>query len=137
MRKVEFINRRTAEKRQRTLDIILEDVEDTPDAGGATRGETHHIRPADENGVSTERHRLDNIVARADSTVDKYLYLSTDRLDDFPQDAEGGRNIIEGKPAVVGDDDRCGAEVNCSTCIIGRHNALDYDRSTPQLGHPT
>jgi hypothetical protein len=93
-----------------------------PLAGGDQRV---HVGATEADASCSECDRLDDVGAPPDAAVEQHFGLRTDRLDDPWQRLERGDRPVQSVAAMVGHDDRVGADIDCAPSIL--------DRSTPLI----
>ena len=107
---------------------VAEQLEHAPRSRLPVGRETPERRAAGENGAGAERQCLDHVGAAADAAVDVDLDPAVDGLDDLGQERGGRRDGVELTAAVIRDDDRVGAVLDCEQRVLAGLDPLQDER---------
>ncbi|KAI6756640.1 hypothetical protein HG530_011238 [Fusarium avenaceum] len=131
---VDFLDISDTEVTSINGNLVLEDVDDLLDTVN-TEDVGVHERTAETNSLDTERQKLEDVSAVADTTVGKDLDLLEDLgglLVDLKSDLKAGGAAVELATTVVGENDSGSTVLDSKLGVLGGTNALDDDG---ELGH--
>src|SRR6202035_2219910 len=95
-------------------------------AGGRQRPA---LQPADADEIRTQDHRLDDVGAAAERTVDHDFRAAFDGARDLRQHMHGAAAVIELAAAMVGDVNPFDAMIDRDRRVLGGGDALDDQRN--------
>lgn len=131
---VDLLDIRDTEVTSINGNLMLEDVDNLLDAVNAEDVGVHE-RTAETDSLDTERQKLEDVSAVADTTVGKDLDLLEDLgglLVDLKSDLETGGAAVELAATVVGENDSGSTVLDGKLGVLSGTNALDDDG---ELGH--
>src|SRR6185312_13679351 len=85
VRRVQVVDRWTAEQHQRSLNIGFEDRDCPGDSGVSGCGQTIAVRTADQHSFRAHTDRFDDIRSTANAAIDEDFNLPVDGFEDFRQ----------------------------------------------------
>src|SRR5690606_10991110 len=97
----------------------------------ATAGKAVQVGAAHHASAGPHGHRLDDLAAAANTTVDDDFNAITHRVGNLRHHIDGGRGAIQLAATVVGDDDGGGADIRCAHTVLHRQHALDGEWLAP------
>src|SRR5580704_957478 len=94
IRCVQLIDRRTSQKGESEIEIVLQDLDCASNTGLSRGGKSIGVSPPDQHSASTEANRLSDIAAPAHPAVHQDFDLATDRLHNLGQRIERSRDAV-------------------------------------------
>ncbi len=102
----------------------------------AARGQGVDPRAADQAAAGAEGHGPHHVGAGADAAVHQHRQAVAHRIGDGRKRLDRGQRPVELPPAVVGDDQAVGADLDALAGVVGVENLLDDDGALPPLADP-
>ena len=113
-----------SEQSQRANDAAAKNLDRFADAWPARRAQSVRVRASHEDRASAESDCFDDVAATSNAAVQVDFGATGNGVDYFGQGEQRRRHAVELPAAVIRDDDRVGAGIECATRVFVRRARL-------------
>jgi hypothetical protein len=112
-------------KGHRQIKLFVNHLKDFSDTRATHGAQSVQKGTTDITSLGTKRAGLEYILTATDTAIHMDFDVFADRIDNRGQTLDAGLSAVELPPAMVADDQRIGATVQCEACVFGILDAFE------------